>query len=89
MFHLESGARREGAFNLCRRDLDHCRAWAWLREKFSAEREQPISPSLVRRLDDRTNARGGHVSDDAVFTDWFMRNRCSWLGSLRPLQHPR
>lgn len=66
-FHLESGARREGALNLRRRDLDDRRATAWLREKFGAEREQPISPSLVRLLARHSEARGGHGADDAVF----------------------
>jgi integrase/recombinase XerC len=46
-FHLESGARRQGALNLRRRDLDPKRATVWLREKGEGEREQPVSPSLV------------------------------------------
>jgi integrase/recombinase XerC len=66
-FHLESGARREGALNLRVRDLDDRRATAWLREKFGAEREQPISPSLVRLLTRHADARGGVAADDAVF----------------------
>jgi integrase len=66
-FHLESGARREGALNLRRRDLDDRRATVWLREKFGDEREQPISPSLLRLLARHADARGGHGADDAVF----------------------
>jgi len=66
-FHLESGARREGALNLRRRDLDDRRATTWLREKFGTEREQPISPSLVRLLTAHAETRGGHGPDDAVF----------------------
>jgi len=42
-FHLESGARREGALNLRRGDIDMRRATVWLREK-GGEREQPVSP---------------------------------------------
>lgn len=66
-FHLESGARREGALNLRVRDLDDHRATAWFREKFGAEREQPISPSLVGLLTRHATARGAVGLDDAVF----------------------
>jgi integrase len=66
-FHVESGARREGALNLRLRDVDDRRATVWLREKFGAEREQPISPSLVQLLVRHAAARGAVVSDDAVF----------------------
>ena len=66
-FHLESGARREGALNLRLRDLDDRRATAWLREKFGVEREQPISPSLVRGLLHHASARGAAGADDPVF----------------------
>lgn len=66
-FHLESGARREGALNLCVQDLDDRRATAWLREKFGAEREQPISPSLLRLIIRHADARGAHEPSDAVF----------------------
>lgn len=48
-FHLESGARRMGAINLRVRDLDEGRQTIWLREKFGAEREQPISRIAVAR----------------------------------------
>ena len=58
-FHLESGARREGALNLRLRDLDRRRSTVWLREKFGIEREQPISPSLLRALETHSlNPRG-------------------------------
>jgi integrase len=40
-FHLESGARRDGALALRVRDLDPRRGTMWLREKFGSEREQP------------------------------------------------
>jgi integrase len=66
-FHLESGARREGAVNLRRRDLDRKRATVWLREKGDSEREQPVSPSLVALLAQHVDARGSGAIDHAVF----------------------
>src|SRR5680860_1136927 len=57
-FHLESGARRMGAINLRVRDLDEGRQTIWLREKFGAEREQPISRSLLDAISRITVARG-------------------------------
>lgn len=48
-FHLESGARREGALNLRRRDLDARRSTVWLREKGDSEREQPVVTCLTWR----------------------------------------
>jgi integrase len=66
-FHLESGARRDGALNLRRRDLDDRRATAWLREKFGDEREQPLSPSLIQLLTSHAEHRGGHAPENAVF----------------------
>jgi integrase/recombinase XerC len=66
-FHLESGARREGALNLRRRDLDPTRATVWLREKGGTEREQPVSPSLVGLLEHHATVRGSAHPDDPVF----------------------
>jgi integrase/recombinase XerC len=66
-FHLGSGVRREGALNLRVRDIDNRRATVWLREKFGAEREQPISPSLLRLVTRHAHARGTFGPDDAVF----------------------
>jgi integrase len=57
-FHLESGARREGALNLRLGDLDHRRSTVLLREKFGLEREQPVPPSLVVALEGHARARG-------------------------------
>lgn len=65
-FHLESGARREGGLNLRVRDLDARRSTAWLREKFGIEREQPISPSLLRALETHSSSRGADQADDSV-----------------------
>jgi integrase/recombinase XerC len=66
-FHLESGARRDGALNLCVRDIDEHRATVWLREKFGDEREQPISPTLIQLLTRHAAGRGAASGDDAVF----------------------
>lgn len=65
-FHLESGARREGALNLRLRDIDTRRATVWLREKGDSEREQPISPSLIRLLDRHARTRGATDSNDPL-----------------------
>ena len=65
-FHLESGARREGALNLRLRDLDGRRSTVWLREKFGIEREQPISPSLLRALEAHSSTRGATAADESV-----------------------
>jgi integrase len=65
-FHLESGARRQGALNLRLRDIDPKRATVWLREKGS-EREQPITPSLIAALRRRATTRGVATPDDPVF----------------------
>jgi integrase/recombinase XerC len=66
-FHLESGARREGALNLDVNGVDQRRSTVWLDEKFSQEREQPISPSLVERLLTQARARGAAAGSDKVF----------------------
>jgi integrase len=65
-FHLESGTRREGALNLRLRDLDRPRSTVWLREKFGIEREQPVSPSLLRELETHSSNRGAVTADDPV-----------------------
>ncbi|HWL41827.1 MAG TPA: site-specific integrase [Ilumatobacter sp.] len=57
-FHLETGARRMGAINLRPRDVDERRQTIWLREKFGAEREQPISASLLDALSGLARERG-------------------------------
>ncbi len=66
-FHLETGARRQGALNLRRRDIDLDRATVWLREKNDTEREQPVSPSLIALLVQHAADRGGNCAGDAVF----------------------
>jgi integrase/recombinase XerC len=52
---------------LRRRDLDPTRATVWLREKGGAEREQPVSPSLVGLLEHHATVRGSAHPDDPVF----------------------
>jgi integrase/recombinase XerC len=69
-FHLETGARRQGALNLRVRDLDPQRATIWLREK-NSEREQPASPALIAVLQHHATNRGATHLDDPVF------RRCS------------
>lgn len=66
-FHLESGARRMGAINLRVRDLDESRQTIWLREKFGAEREQPISRSLLEGISRIALSRGASRLDDPAF----------------------
>lgn len=65
-FHLESGARRMGAINLRVRDIDETRQTVWLREKFGAEREQPISRSLLDAIVRLSVERGATAPDDKV-----------------------
>jgi integrase/recombinase XerC len=72
-FHLESGARREGALNLRLGDLDPRRSTALLREKFGLEREQPIPPSLVAALEAHARARGAAAPQAPVFDRFGLR----------------
>jgi integrase/recombinase XerC len=57
-FHLESGARLGGAVALRLRDVDDARSTVWLHEKFSATREQPVSPSMIEVLRTFAASRG-------------------------------
>ena len=66
-FHLESGARREGALNLRCCDLDPKRATVWLREKGDSEREQPVSPTLVALAERHVDGRGSDRAGEPVF----------------------
>lgn len=66
-FHLETGARRQGALSLRGRDVHTERATVWLREKNDTEREQPASPSLIALLLAHAEDRGGNGARDAVF----------------------
>ncbi len=74
-FHLESGARRIGAINLRLRDLDDGRQTIWLREKFGAEREQPVSRSLLDAIGQLAAARGVSRLDDPAFRVHSRRGR--------------
>lgn len=66
-FHLETGARRDGALTLRLGALDRARQTVWLVEKFGARREQPVSASLLHLLTDHATDRGAAGPDDAVF----------------------
>ncbi len=66
-FHLESGARRQGALALRRRDLDSQRSTVWLREKSDSDREQPVSPTLLALLLEHNTSRSTARPDDHVF----------------------
>lgn len=66
-FHLESGARRQGAINLTIGGIDPDRQTVWLREKFGAEREQPISATLLAAVVDLAASRGSTEPNDAAF----------------------
>ena len=68
-FHLESGARRQGAIGLRLGDLDTRRSTGWLWEKFGKEREQPISPSLLAALAAFARSRGSTGDDHPVFVN--------------------
>jgi len=65
-FHLETGARRQGALHLRLTDIDARRATVWLREKNTSDREQPLSPTLTRLLHHHATTRGAHRPDDPV-----------------------
>jgi integrase len=58
-FHLETGARRQGALGLRVADLDHARSTVWLHEKGNADREQPVAPTLLEHLVGFAGERGG------------------------------
>ena len=66
-FHLEAGARRQGALALQVRDLDSAHATVWLAEKNDTTREQPVSPSLVTALEHHAAARGATGAEELVF----------------------
>ena len=66
-FHLETGARVQGALNLRVSDIDPARSTVWLREKLDSVREQPASPSLVDLLLAHGSERGEAGAGAAVF----------------------
>jgi integrase len=66
-FHLETGARRQGALGLHLVDIDPRRSTVWLREKNGHEREQPLSPTLTRLLIGHATDRGARHPDDPIF----------------------
>jgi len=66
-FHLETGARRQGALHLRLGDIDARRSTVWLREKNTSDREQPLSPTLTRLLHHHATSRSAHHPNDLVF----------------------
>lgn len=66
-FHLQTGARRQGALSLQLKDVDSPRSTVWLHEKFGLDREQPITPSLLAAVVDLARQRGAAKEDDYVF----------------------
>ncbi|MFC8381725.1 tyrosine-type recombinase/integrase [Nocardia sp. NPDC057272] len=68
-FHLETACRRGGALALRPQDLDRDQCLVFLREKGGSDRWQPVSPTLMRHLDDHATDRG------APFTGQLLRYR--------------
>jgi integrase/recombinase XerC len=68
-FHLETGCRREGALSLRWSDIHPYHQLVILHEKFSTDRQQPISRTLLTNLQAHTKSRLGRDPDpdDAVF----------------------
>lgn len=59
-FHLETGARREGALNLKVEDMRVHDLTIELHEKFNMERQQPVSLTLWSALEAHMSERGVH-----------------------------
>ena len=72
-----------GVINLRVRDLDHARQTVWLRETIGAEREQPISRSLLQAVADLAAARGSTLPDDHAMVT--LRREA---GTLVPVTRP-
>ena len=66
-FHLETGARRGGALGLKLGDIDARRHTIRLNEKGDTVRDQPVSGTLLRALEEHARSRGAKVQSDAVF----------------------
>ena len=62
-FHVETGARRDGAINLTCGDLHTARQTIRLREKLKTIRDQPVSEDLIAALRELAIARGGERCD--------------------------
>lgn len=61
-FHLETACRRGGALALRPQDLDRDQCLVFLREKRGSDRWQPVSPTLMRHLNDHATDRGAPFS---------------------------
>ena len=62
-FHLETGARQEGALNLTMDRLQRENKVVLLDEKFGTERPQPVSVELLEALFAHAKERGGAACD--------------------------
>jgi integrase/recombinase XerC len=62
-FHLETGARQEGALNLTLEKVQLENKVVLLNEKFGIERPQPVSTELATALLTHARERGGAVCD--------------------------
>lgn len=83
-FHLETGARRQGALNLTLGDIDPVRQTVWLTEKYNQRREQPVTGTLIRQLTALANSRGATHPHDPVFL-----YRSSTPSNLKPVGKKR
>jgi integrase len=61
--HIETACRRGGALALRPADLDTAQCLVRLQEKGETMRWQPVSPTLMRRLADHCEERGGDPAD--------------------------
>jgi integrase/recombinase XerC len=61
--HIETACRRGGALALRPADLDTAQCLVRLREKGETVRWQPVSPTLLRRLAEHCQERGGNPAD--------------------------
>ncbi|MGV9678841.1 tyrosine-type recombinase/integrase [Nocardia sp. NPDC003482] len=61
--HIETACRRSGALALRPHDLDPDRCVIWLREKGGTDRWQPVSPTLMRHLQQHARDRRAPQSE--------------------------
>lgn len=70
-FHLETGARKEGALNLTLENVQQENKAVVLSEKFTTERPQPVSFELAAALHAHAKERGGKACDPNDFAfEW-------------------
>ncbi|MGY5311774.1 tyrosine-type recombinase/integrase [Nocardia gipuzkoensis] len=64
--HIETACRRGGALALRPHDLDLVQCLVYLREKDGTDRWQPVSPTLMRHLQEHAAERGSPRSDQLL-----------------------